>query len=236
MPLMCRRALVVTLLILVTPVIGGAAAPPLALAAPAQKASEAASAKSRPLSDPGIKAASGDYGGVTPGLPAMPTIRLPRDADKRCYITWTGFQLLPTGSRVFLQLNRSPGRTLHVSTGEIRVALGDCRVIHPNILRPMDMRFFQTPVSEARLRWTRRGGATLHLSLSRPAQPALEEVKLQGWTYLFVTFQHGRAKPSPPPPPRRPAKAPPPREPPQREPPPREPPPREPPPRGPSPP
>lgn len=147
-----------------------------------------------------------EYGGVTPGLPQMPRIILPRAAATHCYVTWTGFQLLPNGSRVFLQLNRAPNQEVRSLAGEIQVALPVCRVHHWNNLRPLDLRFFDTPLSGARVRWNRRQGATLHLSLKRPAQPQMGVVKLQGWTYLFVTFRHARSAPAAPsrrpPPPR----------------------------------
>ena len=64
---------------------------------------------------------------------------------------------------------------------------------------------FETPVSAARVRWTRRQGASLHLKLKRAAQPQVDVVQLQGWTYLFLSFRHPRARPVPVPPPRRPA-------------------------------
>lgn len=146
---------------------------------------------------------TGEYGGVTPGLPTLPRIVLPRDASQRCYVTWTGFQVLPSGSRVFLQLNRTPDKAVHTTAGEIRVELGGCRVYRWNNLRPLDLRFFDTPVSSARVRWSRRQGATLHVQLKRAVQPQVEVAQLQGWTYLFLTFHHPRARPAPTSPPRR---------------------------------
>jgi hypothetical protein len=135
----------------------------------------------------------------------MPRMVLPRDAATQCYVTWTGFQLLPNGSRVFLQLNRVPSRDLQSAKGEIRVELPACRVHRTANLLPLDLKYFDTPVGSVRVSWKRRMGATLRLGLKSPAQPKLEVVQLQGWTYLFLTFHHVRARPAPPALPRRPA-------------------------------
>lgn len=142
--------------------------------------------------------ASGEYGGVTPGFPTMPRIVLPRAAATTCYVTWTGFQLLPTGSRVFLQLNRLPDKSLRRQTGEILVDLPGCRVHRWNNLRRLDLQFFDTPVSLVKVRWNRRQGATLQVKLKGSASPEVSVVQLQGWTYLFLTFRHARKAPAPP--------------------------------------
>ncbi len=143
-------------------------------------------------------AVSGDYSGVTPGLPRMPRIWLPRAARNHCYISWTGFQLLPRGSRLFLQFNRRPSYELVRKPGQLLIELKGCRPAHSNTLRPLDTRWFDTPVLRARLHHRRRGSSREVVRLKRAATPHLRVVRLQGWYYLFITFHHVHRRHAPP--------------------------------------
>lgn len=135
---------------------------------------------------------TGGYHGVTPGLPSMPRIFLPRGAKKRCYLTWTGFQLLPTGSRVFLQFNKRPTVKKTAKGAALTIKLPGCRVANWNNTRPLFTRYFPTPVRYARVR--RRGKATwMTVLLKKPVAAHTQVVQLQGWYYLFITFRHTRS-------------------------------------------
>lgn len=137
-------------------------------------------------------APAGGYRGVTPGLPGMPRIHLPKGAQKRCYLTWTGFQLLPTGSRLFLQLNKKPTVNMTVKRAALTIKLPGCRVANWNNTRPLYTRYFPTPVRYARVR--RRGKATwMTVLLKKPMTARTRVVRLQGWYYLFITFRHTRS-------------------------------------------
>lgn len=132
------------------------------------------------------------YHGVIPGLPYMPRIHLPRNAAKRCYLTWTGFQLLPTGSRLFLQFNRRPTVQKTVKGASLTIKLPGCRVASWNNTRPLYTRYFPTPVRYARVR--RRGKATvMTVLLKKPVAARTRVVRLQGWYYLFISFRHTRS-------------------------------------------
>jgi len=132
---------------------------------------------------------TGDYRGVTPGLPRMPRIHLPKNANKRCYLTWTGFQLLPTGSRLFLQFNKKPTVIKTVKGAALTIKLPGCGVANANNTRPLYTRYFPTPVRYARVR--RHHKATwMTVLLKKPVAARSRVVRLQGWYYLFVTFQH----------------------------------------------
>jgi len=133
------------------------------------------------------------YQGVTPGLPTMPRIHLPRNAKKRCYLTWTGFQLLPTGSRLFLQFNKRPAVKKKVRGTSLTIDLSGCRVANWNNTRPLYTRYFPTPVRYARVR--KRGKSTrMTVLLKKSVTARTRVVRLQGWYYLFVTFRHTRAR------------------------------------------
>ena len=138
-----------------------------------------------------VPATTGEYSGVTPGLPRLPRIWLPRSARKRCYLTWTGFQIVPQGSRLFLQFNKRPSYKLVRKTGRLLLEIPACRVAHWNNRRPLDMRWFDTPVQQARV-WRSRRKAVLSIQLKKPATPTIRRTTLQGWHYLFITFTHTR--------------------------------------------
>lgn len=134
--------------------------------------------------------ARGAYSGVTPGLPALPPLHLSARARARCTLTWTGFQLLPNGSRVFLQSTQRVATTQASTAGLWTIRLPGCRVLTYNALRPLDTRFFDTPILSVRLRKRRRRPAALRVRLRRPATPRIRWVRMQGVYYLFVTFVH----------------------------------------------
>lgn len=164
-------------------------------AAPARKAPGGAQPRQRKLLINRIVtsgAQTAGYHGVTPGLPRMPRIHLPRNAKKRCYLTWTGFQMQPTGSRVFLQLNKRPKVRTTVKGAALTLTLPGCRVANWNNTRPLYTRYFPTPVRYAQVR--RRGKSTVMTVLLKRAVVAhTRVVRLQGWYYVFLSFQHTRS-------------------------------------------
>jgi hypothetical protein len=125
----------------------------------------------------------------------MPRIHLPRAARRRCYLTWTGFQLTPRGSRVFLQLNRRPRYKLLRRDGRLVLELPGCRAAHGNNLRPLITRYFDTPVLRVDVDRRNRRQLRLRIRLRGPVKPHLRVVQLQQWYYLFVTFSHRRGAP-----------------------------------------
>ena len=133
----------------------------------------------------------GDYDGVTPGLPKMPRISLPKKAASSCYLTWAGFQTLPTGSRLFLQFNRKPTYKSTTRARSLLVQLAGCRVANWNNARPLYTRYFPTPIRYSRVR-RRRGGLHLSVLLKKPASPRLSVVKLQG---IAIGMSHVEGRP-----------------------------------------
>jgi len=141
------------------------------------------------LSNRNVGRTTGGYNGVTPGLPRMPRIYLPRNHKKRCYLTWTGFQLLPTGSRLFLQFNKRPTVTKTAKGSTLTIKLPGCRVANWNNTRPLYTRYFPTPIRYARVR--RRGKATwMTVLLKKPVASHTTVLRMQGWYYVFITFRH----------------------------------------------
>ncbi len=137
-------------------------------------------------------AAPGAYHGVVPGLPQRVRTHLPPDHRRRCYLTWTGFQLLPNGSRLFLQLNRKPSFRARTRGSSLTITLWGCRVASWNNTRPLFTRYFPTPVRYARVRLRRRA-VVMTVLLKKPARARLRVVHMQGWYYLFVTYRHTRS-------------------------------------------
>lgn len=164
-------------------------------AAPAREAPEGARPRRRVLLTNRVVTRPGQptgYHGVTPGLPRMPPFHLPKDAKKRCYLTWTGFQMLPTGSRVFLQLTKRPKVKTTAKGAALTVTLSGCRVANWNNTRPLYTRYFPTPVRYARVH--RRGRSTVMTVLfKRAVATRTRVVQLQGYYYVFLSFRHTRS-------------------------------------------
>jgi hypothetical protein len=188
-----------------------ASSPPRAATRAAPRRSSTAKPRPRPRRGAPAGLASrtltpGEYGGVTPGLPNLPKIRLPRNAGARCYLTWTGFQLLPTGSRIFLQFNRPPAHLTSATGQAMTVTFAGCFLAEANHSRVLDLGYFPTPLRSARVR--RHGnGVALDLQLRSQATASVSATTLQGWAYVFVEFHHAHdafvAAPPRRPPPRR---------------------------------
>lgn len=119
----------------------------------------------------------GDYGGVVPGQPQRvdtPTKGKPRRPAAKGTLSWIGFEAKDGGSQIFLQSiapfevsQRLDGATLVVHL------TGVSRLGH-NVWRPIDTRFFDTPVARV---VARQVGAA-HATKTQPAHGAGIEVRV----------------------------------------------------------
>ncbi len=132
-----------------------------------------------------------EYGGITPGMPNLaPGFR--RLAAMRSVnapvVAWPGFQVTPTGSRVFVAMTRSAAvtesrsalqRVYHIPGGRIGVS---------NNRRPLITEAFPTPLRRALLRAS-RGGVDLVLQLRSDVEGRLsQEPGPQGLQFVYVDF------------------------------------------------
>lgn len=142
------------------------------------------------------------YDGVVPGpagknpLPAAP-------ANNGPYLVWTGFQMTPTGSRVFLQTTQAvtyildPGRPNKSGKSVMAVLLPGCRIHMANNRRKIDTRFFATPVANLSARQRKRD-VEVRIALREAAKPdSRVEPGPDGTQFVILDFPPGKAAPEP---------------------------------------
>ena len=141
------------------------------------------------------------YDGVVPGgsaknpLPAAPT--------GGPYLVWSGFQMMPTGSRVFLQTTRSvefdlvEGAAKKSGKATVSVLLRGCRIHMANNRRSIDTRFFATPVAGFSAKQRGRDvEVKVALRESASAVPH-SEAGPDGTQFVVLDFPPGKATPEP---------------------------------------
>ncbi len=133
----------------------------------------------------------GDYRGVTPGTSHNPGHLVGQAGSNPVIVTWPGFQITPAGSRVFVQL--TSGVTFEPVREANRwvIMLRGAQVPERQSLRPLDTRFFNTPLTRAFLE--RRGADTaLVLELRADVVPNVTSAAgPDGYSYLYVDFGNG---------------------------------------------
>ena len=82
-------------------------------------------------------------------------------------VVWTGFQMSGGGSRVYLQATAEVEVSVASSKDGMTVTVHDCRLHVRNGRRPLDTRFFRTPVSSVSLA-QRKKDVELLIGLSQP--------------------------------------------------------------------
>jgi hypothetical protein len=139
------------------------------------------------------------YDGVVPGgaaknpLPAAPT--------GGPYLVWSGFQMTPTGSRVFLQTTRAVEFDLAEGTAKksgksaVSVLLRGCRIHMANNRRSVDTRFFATPIAGFSAKQRGRDvEVKVALRESASAVPH-SEAGPDGTQFIVLDFPPGKATP-----------------------------------------
>jgi hypothetical protein len=158
--------------------------------------------KSRPVTprytrsedDPSFTPAnpSGFYSGVSTGGNHVPPLAPSNFESRPVLMTWTGFERAPEGSRVYFQLN-GPQHEMQQNGLVLKVRMRNTKVNVKNNARRLDMRYFETPVREVRVR--RVGKDTeATIELKREASPTVQLVDGKaGYKLLTVQFDDARA-------------------------------------------
>jgi hypothetical protein len=102
---------------------------------------------------PGPTHNEGDYGGVVPGTKHTP----PKPAKVKGMLSWIGFEPKDGGAQVFLQSIAPFEVTQHIETGALVVHLSGLDRLGQNTWRPIDARYFETPIARIS---ARKVGAT----------------------------------------------------------------------------
>jgi hypothetical protein len=129
----------------------------------------------------------GEYRGVAPEHPdAPPGARLPRGVPE---LTWPGFQELPGGnSRVFIQLTTPTTYTTRAESGRLVIRLKPARIGLRNNRRPLDTRFFDTPVRAVTARSLGGNAVDVVIELKMATTHNLRVEDRGGYTFILVDF------------------------------------------------
>jgi hypothetical protein len=141
------------------------------------------------------------YDGVVPGTAGRnPLPAIPKGGS---FLVWTGFQMTPTGSRVFLQtttsvpFNLDEGRASKSGKSTLTVRLPDCRIFMANNRRKIDTRFFATPVAGISAR-QKGHEVEVRISLREVAVGVPHtEAGPDGTQFVVIDFPPGKAAPEP---------------------------------------
>lgn len=131
-----------------------------------------------------------EYGGVTPGLPALPPgLRRARRPGGPLLVAWPGFQMTPSGSRLFVVLTSQQPVVEAQRNGRTRVYhIPQARILLSNNRRPLLTEAFNTPLARAWLRPAGRG-VDLVLELRADAEPTIaQEAGPQGFQFVYVNL------------------------------------------------
>lgn len=133
----------------------------------------------------------GSYAGVVPGSANLPP-RSPAPQEGRLLVTWPGFQQRPDGaSRFFLQTTGPVQVEQRPDEGRFVLILKDAELHLRNNRRPLETRYFNTPVEAARIE--RRGrDLAFVLDLRAPVTPAVSQKRAStGYNFVFLEFPAG---------------------------------------------
>ncbi|MCA9533784.1 MAG: hypothetical protein KC593_08900 [Myxococcales bacterium] len=148
---------------------------------------------------------TGEYAGVAPdNAHTPPRHGAVRRADGRSLITWPGFQMRRDGgSRFFLQLSHPAETQLVRSEGRFEVLVRATSTHVSNTRRPLETRFFNTPVTRARIE-RRRHDLAFVFQMRADVTPTIsQQAGANGYHFVIVDFPAGTyvEGPAPPPPP-----------------------------------
>jgi hypothetical protein len=152
---------------------------------------------------PGATHNEGEYGGVVPGTKHTP----PKPVKVKGLLSWIGFEAKDGGGEVFLQSIAPFEIAQRVENGVLVVHLSGLTRLGQNTWRPIDARFFETPIARIS---ARKVGATR----GKNAHPAGIEIRISfknakeakegqlrtatepdGCFYAYLTWTGGGAAP-----------------------------------------
>jgi hypothetical protein len=139
--------------------------------------------------------AEGEYGGVQPGEGKKPEpSKKPKKAPPKGTLSWIGFEQKEGGSQVFFQSIAPFEVNQRVDKGVVVVTLSGLSKLGHNTWRPIDTRFFDTPLS--RITAKKKGKAIeVRIAFKNGKDAAQGSVKTSteadGMYYAYVTFAGG---------------------------------------------
>lgn len=134
----------------------------------------------------------GHYAGVIPGESHPPPAMRRRRRGRNQLVTWPGFQPRPDGaSRFFVQTTSAVQPQLQRQDNRVLVVLPGVAIHLRNNRRPLETRFFNTPVTRAHVE--RRGrNAVLVLEMRADITPTVStDVGPDGYHFVYIEFPNG---------------------------------------------
>ena len=142
----------------------------------------------------------GDYGGVQPGEGKKPdTSKKPKKAPPKGTLSWIGFETKGGGSDVFFQSVAAFSVNQRVDGGALVVTLSGLTKLGHNTWRPIDTRFFDTPI--ARITAKKKGkGIEVRVAFKNAKDATQGSVKTateaDGMYYAYLSFAGGSSSSS----------------------------------------
>lgn len=137
--------------------------------------------------------ATGDYAGVAPeNQHTPPRHGAVRRSQGGSLITWPGFQMRADGgSRFFLQVSQAPQTELARTQGRVELLVRGTATHVRNTRRPLETRFFNTPVTRARIERRSRDLAFV-FDLRADVTPTVsQQAGANGYHFVIVDFPAG---------------------------------------------
>lgn len=148
--------------------------------------------------------AEGEYGGVQPGeAKKLEPGKKPRKLPKKGTLSWIGFESKDGSSEVFFQSVAPFQVSQRVDGGTVVVTLSGLRKLGRNTWRPIDTRFFDTPIAGIT---ARKKGRAIQVRIAfKTAKDAAQgtvrtATEADGMYYAYLSFAGGggTAEPSEP--------------------------------------
>ncbi|HEY5927460.1 MAG TPA: hypothetical protein VIV11_37505 [Kofleriaceae bacterium] len=143
---------------------------------------------------PNAPNAEGDYGGVQPGQKKSEAPKKAKKPAKKGTLSWIGFETKNGGSDVFFQSIAAFEVNQRVDGNAVIVTLSGLSKLGHNTWRPIDTRFFETPI--ARITAKKKGKAVevrvAFKAGSKAAQASVRSsTEADGMYYAYLTFAGG---------------------------------------------
>lgn len=137
---------------------------------------------------------AGFYSGVSVQGNHVPPFPAKQTGAPPVVLTWTGFERVPEGSRVFFELSAEAAHEVTSNGLTLKIRIRNTKVNVRNNTRHLDLRYFETPVRTVKV--TRKGRDTVAtVVLKREALHTVEMVDGKAG-YKLLVVQFGDATPS----------------------------------------
>lgn len=144
----------------------------------------------RPPISTGAQFEPGYYRGVVPGSNHVPPRARRLKRTQRNFVTWPGFEMTSSGSRIFIQSTHPVSYVREDDTNRVVLVLNKTRIHLRNNRNPLVTEHFNTPVARAYLRHRRRD-TLLILEMKVNSSPSIRQMSEGNYHFLMLEFPSG---------------------------------------------